>query len=114
MKSISSRLLQINTALNEIDNDLTVYHYEKAEDASYPFGVWAESGEGSATSGNNHKDEQTIEGYIDYFTYEEFDSSIDAIQDALNELEGCSWSLESAQYEDSTKLIHYRWGWELI
>lgn len=114
MKSISSRLIELNTALNEIDEDLTLYHYEKAEDASTPYGVWAETGEATSTSGNNHKDEQAIEGYIDYFTFEEFDTLIDDIQEALNTLEGCSWTLEASQYEDNTKLIHYRWGWELI
>lgn len=114
MKSISSRLIELNTALNDINENLTIYHYEKAEDATTPYGVWAETGEGNSDNENNHKTEQTIEGYIDYFTFEEFDTLIDAIQDALNGLEGCSWSLESAQYEDSTKLIHYRWGWELI
>lgn len=114
MKSISSRLIELNTALNDINENLTIYHYEKAEDASTPYGVWAETGEGNSDRKNNHKTEQTIEGYIDYFTFEEFDTLIDAIQGALNGLEGCSWSLERAQYEDNTKLIHYRWDWELI
>jgi hypothetical protein len=112
MKSIQNLLSNFYTQLNTIE-DLTCYHYERAEDYSLPYGVWAEQGESDSFHADNGKKEQVIEGSLDYFTETEFDPIIDEIQSVLNDM--CSsWTLDSVQYEDNTKLIHYSWNWELI
>lgn len=108
MKSMQNRLRNFYEALSEIEN---VYHYEKAEDSSVPYAVWQEDGEDNSFHANNRKEEQVITGTLDYFTQEEFDSVVDDIQEALNGV--CAWTLDSVQYEDETKLIHYTWRWEL-
>ena len=50
---------------------------------------------------------------VDYFTQTEYDPNIDKVQQALNSV--CSnWILNSVQYEDDTKLIHYEWRFTVI
>jgi hypothetical protein len=75
--------------------------------------VWAETGESDSFNADNGKKEQVIEGTMDFYTETEFDPLFDEIQSVLDEM-CCGWVLDSVQYEDSTKLIHYSWNWELI
>lgn len=114
MKSIQTTLQSLYQQLNSVSESLDVYHYEKSEDADVPYIVWAEDGEESSFHSDNGKHEQVIGGVVDYYTQTEFDSNVDTIQTKLNELSGCSWLLDSVQYEDDTKLIHYHWRWEMI
>lgn len=74
--------------------------------------VWAEDSEGSSVEGDNKKENQSIQGTIDYFTTEEFDPDVERIQKALTENE-ISFYLNSVQYEEETGLIHYEWVWEI-
>lgn len=99
------------TTLTAIDG-LKVYHYWHPR-LTAPFCIWAEDGEGDSLNANNHKKEQVISGTIDYFTRTEFDEMVDNIQNAINSLENCGWSLNSVQYEDETNLIHYEWVFEI-
>jgi hypothetical protein len=112
MKSIQNLLSSFYNQLNTIE-DLTCYHYERAEDYSLPYGVWAETGESDSFNADNGKKEQVIEGTMDFYTETEFDPLFDEIQSVLNEM-CCGWVLDSVQYEDSTKLIHYTWNWEMV
>ena len=114
MKSIQTLLTNLYTALNAIDDNLYIYHYERAEDFTLPYGVWGEDGEADSFHGDNKKKEQVIAGYLDFYTQTEFDPLVDEIQITLDDLENCSWNLDSVLYEDETKLIHYSWRWELI
>lgn len=36
-----------------------------------------------------------------------------AIQAALNGLSGCAWYLNSIQYEEDTRLLHWEWVFTL-
>jgi len=115
MKSIQNLLMSLCQALNGIDEDITFYHYEKAEDFNGgKYGVWSEEGEADSDHEDNKKTNQVISGSVDYFTTEEFDVIVDKVQETLNDLEGCSWRLDAVQYEDETSLIHYTWSWELV
>lgn len=89
------------------------YHYWRFVNTA-PYLIWAEDGEADAVQTNNHKGEQAISGTTDYFTKDEFDANVDLIQDAMNELDGMFWALNSVQHEDETGLIHYEWRWEVI
>lgn len=113
MTSIQSKLRSIYENLNMISDDLTVYHYERAEDYSLPYGVWTEEGESDSFNADNGKKEQVIEGSLDFYTETEFDPFIDDIQGVLDST-CCGWVLESVQYEDETKLIHYSWSWRTL
>ena len=75
--------------------------------------VWQEQGEGDSLEADNRKVEQVISGTIDYFTKQEFDKTVDAIQEILDGADNIGWALTSVMYEDETNLIHYSWNWEL-
>lgn len=113
MKSITNKLKTLYQALNQVTG-LKAYHYMKPDAVIKSYLVWAEDGENNSFHSDNSKEEQTITGYCDYYTQTEFDSMIDSIQECLNGVTGCSWRLEAVQYEETTKLIHYTWNWELV
>lgn len=97
-----------DTLLKVSDN---VGHYE-AKEKNDKYIVWAEDSEGSSVEGDNRKVNQSIQGTIDYFTRTEFDPIVDDIQEALIDAE-ISFQLNSVQYEEETKYIHYEWVWEV-
>ena len=93
-----------NALLTVTDN---VGHYT-AWDDSDRYIVWAEDSESAQLVANNYKPANTIEGTIDYYTTIEDDENISLIPEALNHA-GIWWRLNSVQYEDETRLIHYEW-----
>lgn len=97
----------IRDALKGI-NGLKAYHLEKPASVNAPYAIWQEDSEGQSLYTNNSKAEQVLIVTIDYFTKTEYDTMIDSIQDALNTAQ-VSWKLDSFQYEDETKLLHYEW-----
>lgn len=88
------------------------FHYWRPMENA-PWLIWAEDSGAELVTGN-HVAEQAIKGSTDYFTKDEFDPAIDAIQEAQNTLEGFAWTLNSVQYEDQTDLIHYEWRWTFL
>ena len=107
MKSLQTMLEALYTDFTDLSCPVT--HYRRL--SKYPYLVWTEDREAYSLSGDNHKQEQAITGYIDYFTKTEFDPAVDQVQEILNS-QNVAWSLDSVDYEDSTNLIHYRWLWE--
>ena len=110
--TLQNKLRKISEALTSIYG-LKVYHYFRPQ-LDAPYCVWQEDGEWNSLQTSNHKQEQAISGTIDYYTHEEFDDFIDAIQIALNQIENCGWRINSIQYEDDTELIHYEWLWRVF
>lgn len=105
MRSLNAKLREIRDAHVPVCE--RVYHYWRPNLVP-PFVVWAEDSESTDFSADNRKTEQTIHGTTDLFTKTEYDPIVDAIQEAL---EPFGWRLNSVQYEDDTKLIHYEWEW---
>lgn len=103
---LQAKLRQIGVKLRTVTPNCT--HYYRTN--KFPAIVWAESGEEESFSSDNRKSEQRIVGTVDLFTKTEFDSLIDDVQTALNDL-GLTWLLNSVQYEEETKVIHYEWSW---
>lgn len=93
----------------------SVYHYWRPQ-MDPPYCVWAEDGEDGSLPADNRKGEQSVSGYVDYYTRTEFDPVLDQIQDALNSVDGFpfGWQLSSVDYEDETNLIHYQWTWSMV
>lgn len=110
MKSLTLQLKEICDALVAVTSK--TYHYEKPAAVKAPYIVWAELGEDTSFHSDNMKVEQQVVGYVEYFTQTEYDTTIDAIQEALNSV--CAWALDSVLYEDETKLIHYVWAFKVI
>ena len=88
-----------------------VWHYE-ASTITDQYIVWAEDKEGSSVEGDNHKLEQSIQGTIDYYTKNEDDQNVEAVQTALKAAR-IAFYLNSVQYEDETQYIHYEWVFEV-
>lgn len=88
-----------------------VGHYEAFKKTDR-YIVWAEDSEGGSVHADNKKENQSIQGTIDYFTTFEHDENVCKIQDALNN-EEVSFFLNSVQYETETKYIHYEWVFEV-
>lgn len=86
-----------------------VSHYAAFEQSD-KYIVWAEDTQSDEVWADGEMQEQAIQGTIDYFTKTENDPNVKKIQDALN---GISFRLNSIQYEDGTKYIHYEWIFEV-
>ena len=106
---MNSKIKIIRDALLKVSDN--VGHYEAVEKTDQ-YIVWAEDSEGSSVEGDDRKENQSIQGTIDYFTRTEFDPMVDDIQEALIDAE-ISFYLNSVQYEDETKYTHYEWVWEV-
>ena len=105
MRIMLSSLETLMNALLTVTEE--VYHYTAPAD-SVRYIVWAEDNEVAALEADNYKAGQTIEGTIDLYTKDEDDSWIQSVPDALNTAR-IGWSLNSVQYEDETRFIHYEW-----
>jgi hypothetical protein len=110
--SLVSKTQKIRDALLTVQG-LKCYHLKKPASVTAPYAVWQEDQEGNSHYADNAKAEQVIEVTIDYYTKTEYDTMIDSIQDALNTAQ-IAWKLNSFQYEDETKLMHYEWLCEVI
>ena len=82
------------------------YHYRVPENTRPGYAVWQELSGESVQADNIHA-ESAFTIAVDYFTRAEFDSTIDDIQDYLEQFG--SWRLESVQFEEETNVIHYEW-----
>lgn len=98
----------IKTALLTVG--VPVSHYTAFEQSD-KYIVWAEDTQSDEVWADGEMQEQAIQGTIDYFTKVENDPNVKKIQDALNGV--CSWRLNSVQYEDDTRYIHYEWIFEV-
>ena len=105
--SLVSKAQKVRDALAGIEN-LKCYHLHKPASVNAPYAVWQEDSEGQSHYSDNVKSEQVLEATIDYYTKSEYDAMTDSIQNALNSAE-LTWILNSFQYEDETKLLHYEW-----
>lgn len=112
MKSMNELLAPIRDALVSVMGT-SCYHYWRASQ-DLPYCIWAEDSEADSYEADNHKQEQAVTGSVDYFSKDEFDSNVDAIQDALNGIDGLSWRLNSVQHEAETGINHYEWYWTVI
>lgn len=104
------KLVDLRDALLMIIPDTFHYHAHEKPDK---YIVWAEDTESNSSHADDHKENQVIQGTIDYFTKTEFDPNFELIQKKLNSLE-ITWRLNSIQYEDETEYIHYEWIWEMV
>lgn len=106
---MNSKVNVIRNLLNKISDN--VHHYEcmKKNDR---YIVWAEDREGNSVEADNRKENQSIQGTIDFYTKYEEDYMVEDIQAALKR-KRISFYLNSVTYEETTGYIHYEWVWEV-
>lgn len=110
MMSLVNITKQLQQELSNINCDVFHYFAEPGQSESYI--VWAETQEGESFYTDDNKKEQTLEGYVEFFTQKEFDNICDDIQSVLNNF--CdSWELNFVEYLDEQKLIRYIWHWRI-
>lgn len=97
-------------ALGAMTNPVPCSHYLRSASTA-PFVVWQEDAD-NGTRADNAVEEQAVSGTIDLFSRIEYDPAIDVVQTFLNSC-GCSWYLNSVQFEDDTNLIHHEWVFEV-
>lgn len=102
-------LERIERALLTVTDNVGHYEAMKKDDQ---YIVWAEDGSGNSLHGDNYMVHQVIQGTVDYYTRSEADENVEKIQTALKR-ERISFRLNSVQYEDETKYIHYEWVFEV-
>lgn len=105
--SLVTKTQKIRDVLKAIEG-LKSYHLTKPASVTAPYAVWQEDSDDKSMHSDNMKTEQVVNVTIDYFTQTEYDTMVDSIQDALNSAR-IAWQLDSFQYEDETKLLHYEW-----
>lgn len=102
------------TALTELHAAMPVeMHHYGANKPSVPYGVWAEDGDVSPAA-DNRRSTIILSGTTDYFTHQENDANVDAIQAVFDSAAWISAQIGSIQYEDDTGLLHYEWTWEAL
>ena len=109
MKNMLSKIKIIPDVLKMVSDNVSHYESFKKTDK---YIVWAEDSEGDSVEGDNRKTNQSIQGTIHYFTKEEFDETVDDIQEALIDAD-ISFYLNSVQHEEETGYIHYESVWEV-
>lgn len=106
--TLQNKLREIGDALAGVAEHC--YHYRRPQ-MDAPYLVWTETGEGSDMSAGDEKEYQVIGGQAAYFTHQEFDPAVDAIQKQLSRL--CvGWSLTDVNYDEETDLTEYLWDFE--
>lgn len=79
------------------------------------YGVYAEDGEDVFYDDNRHG-ERLTEGTIDWFTRSIDSGAKEAIEEYLDELrssETFAWYLNSVEYENATRYLHFEWVFRL-
>ena len=103
---------------DELFNALKLTGIPFAEEAWDPrpdgsYGVISIDGEADSYHGDNKKENQAPQGTVDLYTLNNDRSLMTQIQTTLNGFDGCAWYLNSVQYEDETRLLHWEWVFSL-
>lgn len=78
------------------------------------YGVVQLDFEASALNGDNTKLCSSYEGSVDLFSLSrDGDGMVEAVTEILDEVCGASWSLNSHMWEQSTRLFHWEWTFEV-
>lgn len=97
------KLSDLPVALLSVGVPVSRYY---AVEESNQYIVWSEDNQSDSLWADGKMQEQAIQGTVDYYTKIENDPNVLGIQEAM---EGCSFRLNSVQYEEETKYIHYEW-----
>lgn len=102
---------ELLTALRALDIPLAEYAWDTRPDADYM--VIAIDSEANSLQADGVKVNQAPQGTIDLFSTTNDREKMQSVQAVLNALDGCAWYLNSVQYEDDTRLLHWEWVFSL-
>lgn len=98
-------------ALNGTGIPVAEYAWDTRPDGNYI--TVAIDGEANSLQADGHKENQSPQGTVDLYTGSADREAMQSVQAALNGLDGCAWYLNSTQYEDDTRLLHWEWVFSL-
>lgn len=101
---------ELVTALKATEIPFAEYAWDQRPEGSY--GVIAPD-TALHDYADNRVTSQAPQGTVDLFTDTNDRTLVETVQGVLNTAEGCSWYLNSIQYETDTRLIHWEWVWTL-
>ena len=102
---------QLLTALQSLKIPLAEYAWDTRPDTNYI--TIAIDSEAASLEADGHKVNQAPQGTIDLFSMSNDREQVQSIQGVLDNLDGCGWYLNSVQYEDDTRLLHWEWVFTL-
>lgn len=100
---------ELLTALNSTGIKFTAYRWDKAP--TPPYGTAQLEGGSDSAAGDDTIIYQAVRGSIDLYAPEHSSTWPQAVQAAING--SVAWRLNSIQYEDAQRLVHYEWIFEL-
>ena len=100
---------ELMTALNSTGIKFTAYRWDKAPAA--PYGTAQLEGGADSTPADDMIINQAVRGSIDLYAPSQSTTYPQAVQAAING--HVAWRLNSVQYEDAPRLVHYEWIFEL-
>ena len=103
---------QLVAALTALQLPVTQYAWDVRPDTDNI--VISLSNIDSTLQGDDQTVEQAPQGYIDYFSPSNTLDNMHAIQNVLNTFEGLAWYLNSVDYEENTRLMHWQWAFSLV
>ncbi len=98
------------TTLQATKIPFAAYGWDNAPSGTY--GVISLEGQEDSVVGDNQIHTQSIRGSVDLFVQGISTTDAVTVQNAINGL--VAWRLNSIQYEDDTKLVHYEWIFESV
>lgn len=93
-------------AINASGIPFVAYRWDHRPETG-PYGTAQLEGGADTVPGDGKIVQQAIRGSVDLYAPSPDTSYPAQVQDKLNGL--CAWRLNSVQYEDDTRLIHYEW-----
>lgn len=102
---------QLLTSLAATGLPVAEYAWDTRPDTSYL--VVAIDQEAASLEADGKKTNQAPQGTVDLYSITSDREQMQSVQAALDALDGCAWYLNSVQYEDDTRLIHWEWVFSL-
>lgn len=69
--------------------------------------------EANSLEADGQKVNQAPQGTVDLYTKSNDRAVMLSVQNVLNAFDGCAWYLNSVQYEEDTRLLHWEWVFSL-
>lgn len=69
--------------------------------------------EANSLEADGQKVNQAPQGTVDLFSKSNDRAVMMSVQNVLNAFDGCAWYLNSVQYEEDTRLLHWEWVFSL-
>lgn len=102
---------ELGSGLNSIEEGLMFAHFAWSSAPAGDYGTYAEDSKPQFQADNRYG-ESLVHAYVNLYTRDDTGAKADLIEEFFQDLqeeEVFAWSINTIQYEDNTKFIHYEW-----